>query len=153
MSTIQRLENTIEIIINIYDRVEQYKEQIDFTNYLSTITQTERTSGIPAEYEKEINKLKKSISSNIVVELYDQALEAFDYWSFPFSCVLTEGLDTKMNTDLEDKDLMIESRVKVLGRLLEIMKNSEAKINFGFDNYIQGLVFDKKKFLSINGLL
>ena len=153
LSTIQRLENTIEIIINIYDRVEQYKEQIDFTNYLSTITQTERTSGIPAEYEKEINKLKKSISSNIVVELYDQALEAFDYWSFPFSCVLTEGLDTKMNTDLEDKDLMIESRVKVLGRLLEIMKNSEAKINFGFDNYIQGLVFDKKKFLSINGLL
>ena len=144
LSTIQRLDNTLERIINIYDSVEQYKEKINFTNYLSAITQTERINGIPAQYEKEINKLKKSISSNIIVELYDQALEAFDFWSFPFSCVLTQGLQTKIDADLENNDLMIQRRVDVLGQLLEVMQKSEATINYKIHNYIQNLIFDKK---------
>ena len=61
MNTITRLENTISTMIDIYTRIENHAQQIDFANFISDITNQELTIGIPVQYQKDINSLKKII--------------------------------------------------------------------------------------------
>ena len=76
--------------------------------------------------------------------MYDQALESFDYWSFPFSCVLTQHLKKQIDDQIEHKDLIISERVRVLDQLLKIMNKSEIENNNPKkEKYIKRFEFDR----------
>ena len=69
-NSINRMEQALKTMIDIYKGIQTFKKQIDFSNLVADLTQTEPQIGIPNEYQTEVNSLKKSIQKNIIKENY-----------------------------------------------------------------------------------
>lgn len=144
ITTINRIDSSFSSMVSIYEKIESYIEQNEFASYIYDITQTETAIGIPYKYQSKINELKKSIHSNIIIDRYHQAIDAFKYWSFPFFCQYTSDLaiyDAKVN-NYEKTDEMINNLANSLQSLLNRIKNFETQLKPVIDNYIQGFSFE-----------
>ena len=81
---LDRLENAIGILFEIYASIEKYKNHEEFSRLQMAIVKN-RVS-LENDYDEIINELKIGISSNLIHERYRIALDAYKYWSFPNSC-------------------------------------------------------------------
>ena len=145
MNTISRIENALTSTIDIYTRIESYNEQTEFANYIAHLTQKEVLIGIPSDYRSDINSLKRTIHANIIKERFQKALEAFEYWSFPFFCEHNDDLKiNKIDEKTEDTNLMIKTYAEILTQLLEKVKTSENEITTAVDNHIQRFSFENE---------
>ncbi|CAF1091149.1 unnamed protein product, partial [Brachionus calyciflorus] len=156
ITTIKRIDESFSTMLNIYTKIESYMEQNDFATYISDITKQEIEVGIPIKYQSKINQLKKMIHSNVIMDRYQQAIDAFNYWSFPFFCQYTSDLviyDTKQNNFL-NTDEMIINYANLLSNLLNKLKNFETLVRPSIDNNIQGFSFENEfsfyKWSSVN---
>ncbi|CAF0960078.1 unnamed protein product [Brachionus calyciflorus] len=146
ITTINRIDSSFSTMINIYSKIESYMEQNDFASYIADITKTEIAVGIPVKYQAKINELKKTIHSNIIKDRYQQAIEAFKYWSFPFFCQYTSDLtiyDTA-HKEISNTDEMISKYADSLSNLLNKYRNYEAVLRPSIDNYIQSFSFENE---------
>lgn len=143
LNTINRIENGILTMIDIQNRIETYVQQNEFANYLTNIY---HPSNIPVEYKAKIDLLEKCIHENIIEERYQQALDAFKYWSFPFYCEYTQVNNNFLHyneTAISSIDLKIKNYGKHLEKLLNDVKNDEALVKPSIDNHVYYRLFDK----------
>jgi hypothetical protein len=117
-------------------------EHSQFANFVATITQTELSIGIPVIYQEKINNMKKIIHENILIEMFEQSIKAFKYWSFPFFCEYTRDMVIK-DIELGNANQTIYKYKEALGMLLEKIKRSEFSIDPSIDNYIQSISFEQ----------
>ena len=66
--TIFRMENAFVTMIDMYGRIENYIQQMDFANFVASMSQNEHAIGIPIENQREINELRKTIQRNIIIK-------------------------------------------------------------------------------------
>lgn len=140
-NTISRIDDAILTIIDIQSRIEGYVQQNEFANYMSAITKDEDTLFIPTEYAEQIKELKKSIQKNIIEERFQQALDAFKYWSFPSHCDYTQNITVNGHESIEDK---IKNYALNLDTLLDHVKKDKAELRPSLDNHIVHKLFDEK---------
>jgi hypothetical protein len=124
--TITRVEKAIATMLDIYNRIDHFKEQHEFVNFIFNITREEKNHGnqFGKEYKNQILDLKNEIQMNIIKERYEVALEAFKHWSFPFFCEYKKKLD-----------LSPRSYAKNLKTLLETIRNDQDQLTL-YDNYM-----------------
>ena len=144
-NSMNRMEQAIKTIIDIHRGIANYKQQIEFSNLIADLTQTELQIGVPIEYQNELNSLKKTILANIIKESYEKALKAFKYWSFPFYC--DQIYNVRFHHVIEDSnDSNIERLIKSysdhLDKLFQIINNDDVEIKASIDNYLQNFEFD-----------
>ena len=125
--TITRVEKAIATMLDIYARIDHFKEQHEFVNFIFNITREEKKHGFEfaKEYKNLILELKNEIHMNIIKERYEVALEAFKHWSFPFFCEYKKKLDPSRKG----------SYAKNLRFLLEIIRNDQDQLTL-YDNYV-----------------
>ncbi len=143
VNTINRIENGIFTMIDIQNRIETYVQQNEFANYLTNII---HPSNIPIEYKNKIDLLENYMHENIIEERYQQALDAFKYWSFPFYCEYTQVNNNFLHyneTTNSSIDLKIKNYGKHLEKLLNDVKNDEALVKPSIDNHVYHRLFDK----------
>jgi GTPase SAR1 family protein len=148
-NTIQRLQEGIETLIGIYDRVQSYKDHVEFVNYISSINSNTTVDNIPVEYRMSIDKIRRFIARNIVTEQYNKAMKAFSQWAFPF----VEHYLEELKHDLPDcipilsyqktEEDIVRQIAQVIERLKQKIDESEAVVNPKIDNIRFSSTFDK----------
>lgn len=142
-NTINRIENTIMTMIDIYAHIEDFIEKYEFASYIEAATRNEHSIGIPESYKSQVNSLRKTIFANIIVERYMQAVEAFKYWSFPFYCEFSREvgiIDTNLTPETDD--VSINGYAQSLLKLLDKIKKHEVELMPRYDNHLQSYSFE-----------
>jgi hypothetical protein len=89
-------------------------------------------------YSIQIGKLKTMIKENKLKEMYERALHAFKYWSFPFTCSYKERFN--INEDTQN----IKDFSKELDKIATCIQEDKYGLDPSKDNYINKLRFDEK---------
>lgn len=136
-NTIARLENSFSTMVEIYSHNERYSEQIEFATFISDITNPKINVNVPIEHQSKVNEIEKTILSNVIAERYEQALEAFKYWSFPFFCAYTNGIniyDLDSSSSIDEK---VKGYVETLSKFRDKFNKYKAVLIPSIHNYIQ----------------
>ena len=143
--TINRLESAFSTIIDMHSRIETFIQQSEFARFMADITQSQIAIDVPIVYQKQINIMQKILKANVISEMYEKAVEAFKYWSFPFFCEYTRGMifEVKSNTsNTGHLDHVITTYSRNIEEMLEKIKKSENAIDSSIDNYVQPFAFE-----------
>ncbi|GBN27198.1 hypothetical protein AVEN_46586-1 [Araneus ventricosus] len=135
---IEKLEEVMTTLINVYDRIQSYQDQQNLANYIADISSSSASSINISNPTLVIavNRLEMLIRSNLVLTQYKTAVNAFKQWVFPFAhnyleeSMLPSHLELKKNIEN-----LIDSAVKQIESLeskLDLYKTSVKKT----DKYI-----------------
>ena len=144
--TIRRMESSIETILRLFERIQLYVEQNELVSFMSRLNNADSsTLGIPEHLKSVINELKKRVEANMIAERYQQMVNAFRHWSFPFFCEFTRGYIIISDENLiSDKlDDTVAKYGESVSQLLEIVKEQVATLK-PKDNHVQSFKFDKE---------
>ncbi|GFY49029.1 uncharacterized protein TNIN_391951 [Trichonephila inaurata madagascariensis] len=130
---IEKLEEVMTTLINVYDRMQSYKEQQNLSDYIADITSATAISidiSDPKLVEA-INNLEITIRSNLVLKQYQTVINAFKQWVFPFaSNYLTKSqLPSHLELNGKIEDLVSEAvkRIEDLKLKINLYKVSVKK--------------------------
>ena len=145
-NTMARMENSFSTMLEIYAHNERYGEQIEFAAFISDSTNSEINENIPLNYQSNVNEIKKTILSYIIIERYEQAVEAFKYWAFPLFCTYTNDIII-YDSDSSDHysssvDEKVSSCAESLKKIRDKFNNDETVLIPSILNYIQNKHFD-----------
>ncbi|KAF2075875.1 hypothetical protein CYY_002811 [Polysphondylium violaceum] len=84
-NTVKVLMEGIENMIQIYERIETYKEQLEFSNFIVNTTSDDPFVDIESKYKDRVKVLRELTTRNVLVDQYNKAKVAFSQYSFPFS--------------------------------------------------------------------
>lgn len=76
---IQQIQEAIETSMNIYDRVQDYKDRITLADYMAKLV-----SPLAVVQNPRLELLRSKAQRNVVVEHYSRAVTAVRQWAFPF---------------------------------------------------------------------
>ncbi|GBN24043.1 hypothetical protein AVEN_265363-1 [Araneus ventricosus] len=85
--SIEKLDEVMTTLINIYGRIQSYQDQQNLANYIADISSV-ASSSINIKNQQlvnAVNHLEFVIRANIVVKQYKSAIDAFKQWVFPFA--------------------------------------------------------------------
>ncbi|CAL1286288.1 unnamed protein product [Larinioides sclopetarius] len=85
--SIERLDEVMTTLINIYDRIQSYQDQQNLANYIADISSV-TASSINIKNQQlgnAVNQLEFAIRANIALMQYKSAINAFKQWVFPFA--------------------------------------------------------------------
>ena len=133
-NTIRCTENSISTVIDIYSRIEAYRQDIGLASFISDMTETEVQihTNSSHEIESQILKLEQEVAINIIKQRYKNALKSFEYWSFPF---FNEVMKEIKKDDLNSENTTIKYE-KTLKRLTDIVTNDKSVISQKIDTYL-----------------
>ncbi|CAG8513426.1 3357_t:CDS:2, partial [Gigaspora rosea] len=100
----EKLDEGITTLINIYDRIQDYYDQINLASYIAHIYSATNIEGATIELEQEIR-------TNILIGHFKRAKSAFKQWVFPLANVYLKVLNSL--SDNQDIDSII-SQIKIL---------------------------------------
>jgi len=138
-NTISQIENALQTMIDIHIRIETFAQQNEFANFIANIIR-HKDSTIPEIYKGKLNSLENIINENIIVERYQEAVEAFKYWSFPFDCKYAKDIDID---DTESFAQKINNYEKHLEMYLSDVRDDKIKLNPSIDNHVMKNFFSK----------
>jgi len=144
-NTISRIENAILTMIDIHSRIETFEQQNEFANYITDIIRDKDLAfkNLPFEIQNKINSLEKKINENIIEERYQQAVNAFKFWSFPFNCEYIQNNLRNEETNAGNIDFKINIYAKQLEQMLNHVKNDKSEIRPSIDNHVINRLFDR----------
>ncbi|KAF2075886.1 hypothetical protein CYY_002822 [Polysphondylium violaceum] len=92
-NTISLLTEGIDNMIQIYDRVETYKEQMEFSKFIVEVGSNDKDplSHISMKYRNNIQIARELTTRNCLIDQFNRAKIAFSQYSFPFSSYYLEN--------------------------------------------------------------
>ncbi|GFR13780.1 uncharacterized protein TNCT_72221 [Trichonephila clavata] len=100
---IEKLEEIMTTIINIYDRIQSYQEQQNLASYIADISSSS-SCVINIDDSKlinAVNHLESLIRSNIALKQYKTIIHSFSQWVFPFAHNYLEKSQLPSHLELE----------------------------------------------------
>ncbi|GFS38774.1 uncharacterized protein NPIL_616951 [Nephila pilipes] len=84
---IEKLDEVMTTLINVYDRVQTYEDQQNLSDYIADISSASASSieVSNSTLGKSVNDLEIIIRSNLVLNQYKTVINAFQQWVFPFA--------------------------------------------------------------------
>jgi hypothetical protein len=139
LNIFDEMEHTVLTLIEINKNIENLNNQIEFANYIAYLPQNSQIKhiGLSTKYENEITKLKKTIFANIIIEKYEEAIKAFEYWSFPFFCQFTTDIEIIKKRNYDNQDFDINTYILNLENIKKKIEDSNTIIKSNIDNNIQ----------------
>ncbi|KAF8789764.1 hypothetical protein HNY73_007677 [Argiope bruennichi] len=135
---IEKLEEVMTTLINVYDRIQNYQDQQNLANYIADISSASASSINISNPNlvKAVNHLEMVIRSNVVLTQYRAAVNAFKQWVFPFASYYLEQSMLPSQLQLEnDFENLVDGAVKQIDSIkskLDLYKTSVKKT----DKYI-----------------
>ncbi|CAL1290656.1 unnamed protein product [Larinioides sclopetarius] len=113
--SIEKLDDVMSTLINLYDRIQSYQDQENLANYIADVSSVE-ASEINIEDQQlinAVNHLEFVIRSNIVLEQYMSAMDAFQQWVFPFADYYIENSMLPSQLELDKNiEILVQNTVK-----------------------------------------
>ncbi|GBN58883.1 hypothetical protein AVEN_245906-1 [Araneus ventricosus] len=137
--SIEKLDEVMTTLINVYDRIQSYQDQQNLANYIADISSV-AASNINIKDQQlvnAVNHLEFVIRANIVLEQYKSAIDALKQWVFPFA---DHYIEREMLPSQLELDKNIENLVQNAARQIEAIKQKidlyDASIMKG-DQYLE----------------
>ena len=143
---IEKEEETINTIITIYNRIENFHDQQNLANYLANICSPSANliNVTDLSLANAIEELEIAIRSNIMIKQYTSTVDALKQWVFPFAQVYLKKLKLpnqfKLENSLENQVNEIKTEMEKIKRKVELYKTSVQKS----DEYIYNGEFSSK---------
>lgn len=113
--SMDRITETMEIVIDIYDRIDSYTDHAHFAKYISNLfSKTFSEIKVDPIFENAIKSLDRLIKSNLVLEQYEKAIKAYKQQHFPFSYQDMIQFNLPENLQLNDTDSVINDVVIII---------------------------------------
>lgn len=128
---LQRVEESMNLIINIYSRIQNYQEQTRFVVYVSDLQAADyrNLNVTDAHLQDNINNLRFNLHANILIAQYYRAVDAFKQAVFPFaagyldSYELPKSLEPTKDDNMDSIIAPISDNIKSLsGSIKELNK-------------------------------
>ncbi|KAF8789449.1 hypothetical protein HNY73_007386 [Argiope bruennichi] len=140
--SIEKLDEVMTTMINLYDRIQSYQNQHDLANYIADISSVS-ASNIPIKDQllvNAVNRLEFAIRANIVLKQYKSAMDAFKQWVFPFA---DSYIEKSMLPSQLELDTNIQNLVQNATREIERIKQKLDLYNASVKNGDQYLVCEE----------
>lgn len=87
--SVQKLEEVMNILIKVHDRIQDYQEQQRLAVYMAQLSSASVRNVVVsnAKISESFRDLQITIRSNIILNQYHSVLNAFKQWIFPFAAV------------------------------------------------------------------
>ncbi|CAG8729376.1 943_t:CDS:2 [Dentiscutata erythropus] len=135
----EKLDEAMTTIINIYDRIREYYDQVNLANYTARINSPMTIELEDEELKVDIYKLEQKIRSSIIKGYLKRARSAFKQWAFPFANEYSNVLNSQFDKEEDIDSIMqqIESlHIKVQERNVYVIKD--------IDNFLKYSEFNSK---------
>ncbi|OXU29345.1 hypothetical protein TSAR_008879 [Trichomalopsis sarcophagae] len=139
--SIEKLEEGMTIMIKMYDRIEDYHDKAELSDYIANIY-SNRAGQIKIENDelrREVDSLKWIIQSNLVLEKYEVSMNSFKQRIFPFGDYFFAEFELPSNLVSNDTNSLVvasDEKISLLRSKLE-----ESKITMTeYDQYIHSRV-------------
>ncbi|GFT48415.1 uncharacterized protein NPIL_178081 [Nephila pilipes] len=143
---IEKLDEVMTTLMNIYDRIQSYQEQQNLANYIADISSPVAT-GIKlsdSKLQKAVIDLEILIRSNLVLQQYKTAIDAFKQWVFPFAHNYLQDYQLPTHLKLEGSvENLVTDAVKQIEDLKSKIGLYKTSIN-KTDEYIQNGEFSSR---------
>ncbi|KAF2075320.1 hypothetical protein CYY_003397 [Polysphondylium violaceum] len=122
-TTVFLLGECMETLVALFDKVQVYKEQQDFSNFISDVINGKDDPLNHIYTHKESIKTVIELSHrNTLVDQYNRAKIGFEQWCFPFSSYYLEGAKfNEPNTSILDKTILSAELKIAVNNLLNIL--------------------------------
>lgn len=143
---IEKEEEAINTMIQIYDRFESFRDQQNLANYIENICSPSASliNVTDKDLNNTINSLEIDIRSNIIIKEYALAVEAPKQWVFPFAQNYLKELkqpeEFKPENNLENRVNETKTEIDKIKRNLALYKGSIQKS----DEFIYNGEFNSK---------
>ncbi|CAL1300188.1 unnamed protein product [Larinioides sclopetarius] len=119
--SIEKLDEAMTTLINVYDRMQSYQDQQNLANYIADISSVSANSINVKDQQlaKAINDLEYAIRGNLVLEQYKTAIDALRQWVFPFS---DHYIEKSMLPSQLQMDTNIENLLQTAARQIEAIR-------------------------------
>lgn len=129
---IEKLEYGMSAMIQVYDRIENYRENKEFADYLFDLNsrKAKEINITDTEFSNSIDNLKLTIQSNLVLLEYEKAMNALSQYKFPFVYLYLEEFQLPSHLRLANTtNNLISQVVQKLSSIKTKLEKSEASID------------------------
>ncbi|CAL1286293.1 unnamed protein product [Larinioides sclopetarius] len=137
--SIEKLNEVMTTLINVYDRIQNYQDQQNLANYIADISSV-TASSINIKNQQlvnAVNHLEFAIRANIVLKQYKSAIDAFKQWVFPFENNYIEETmlpsQLKLDTNIQD---LVQNATKEIETIKQKLDLYDTSIKNG-DEYLK----------------
>lgn len=131
--SITRMEESMSILIDIFDRIDSYVDRANLANYVSSIVSPDSGLDGDTNYMKSIRNLEEIIKSNLVLERYQAAIKSYKQQHFPIAYEDFDELN--LPEGIRDTNIAITNAVEKLEYLEKRLKTMKSTVN-EHDNHI-----------------
>lgn len=135
-----KLDGAICTLSNIFDRIQIYEDQVRLSNYIANIESADFTFEMNASSEESdnLNRLNLIIQSNVLLTIFDNALNGFKQIVFPFADFYLRRFNLPPQLEMETnwKTLVKRATEELMNLKLTLKEHHSSSINPN-DNLIQ----------------
>lgn len=144
VQVIQKLDEALETLINVYDRIESFYDQEKLGDYIAAIGSAGASTINVSDpvLENSLLQLDLMISSNVVLNNYEMATDAFKQAVFPFAAFYFEQFRLPKDLQLVNTtSILVEAAVTNLKKLRTRIDEYNNTVINGNDKYIISMPF------------
>lgn len=137
--SVEKIEEAMEIVINVYDRIDSYMDQVQLGRLISQNARSISTQSPEIENEqlrRSLTGLNYAIHTNMVLEHYERALHAFKVHTFPFAPMYLAKFDLPDSLRVNDVKGLVDSAAAKIVDMREQITTQRTVIT-EFDQYLQ----------------
>ncbi|XP_016836821.1 uncharacterized protein LOC107980525 [Nasonia vitripennis] len=135
------LNEAINTMILLYDRIQDYQDKKELGNYIERINSNIFTDIQDAKLRAEVDKLKLFIQSNTVLEKCTKVVQAFGRYVYPFADCYLSNLDLFNNYKQENITIVIQNARYTIDNLRKELQKSKAKLPKEQSEIIQNIKY------------
>jgi hypothetical protein len=90
IEVIEQIEEGLTMLIDMYDHIQKYHEKVELEAYIANVNSYRELGN--AVDDPEIDRLNVLTRSNVILNLFDNAMEAFKHSVFPFAHLYYEDI-------------------------------------------------------------
>lgn len=128
--SIEKLDEGMATLIDVYDRIDSYSDNAKLTAYIENIVSHKSldTAIGDTELSDAVSKLKVMIQSNIVLEEYELATHAFKQHYFPIANFLMTDYLNKLppSLQMDNTNAIIQKSIDQVERIMDNIALSKA---------------------------
>lgn len=135
-----KLDGAISTLSNIFDRIQIYEDQVKLSNYIANIESADYTYAMNSSNadSDNLDRLNAIIQSNVLLTIFDNALNGFKQTVFPFAEFYLRrfNLPPQLETETNLKTLVKKATEELLNLKLTLKEHHSLSINQN-DNIIE----------------
>ncbi|XP_055298570.1 uncharacterized protein LOC129566553 [Sitodiplosis mosellana] len=136
---VDKLNEAMAILIDIYNRIDSYIEKAELTEYIAKIGSGKPQLTANPKVNEAINNLDKMIQTNMVLNQYELAIQAFKQHKFPFAHIYMDKFQLPDNLQFDSTKTLKQKAVYQIDNLKKELQLSSISIG----KYDKDIIYDE----------